>query len=142
MKEKLMRFMQGRYGVDQLSKLLLWIAVILTLVSTFTGSRIFYLIGLVLLVIVYIRMFSRNIPKHYQENEKYLQATRGIRSALQGLRQHGFKSVFSDSFTGPRDTTHRIYRCPNCKQKIRVPKGRGRIAIRCPRCQTEFIRKT
>ena len=134
--------MQGRYGVDDLSKVMLWSAVILTLISTFARNSIFYLIGLILLIIVYVRMFSRNIPKRYQENQKFLQATQGIRTKLHGLHFGSLGKMFSDTFTGPRDKTHRIYRCPKCHQKIRVPKGRGKIAIRCPRCQTEFIKKT
>ena len=74
MKEKLARFMSGRYGVDQLSRLYLGIALILLVVSIFSHLGIFYIAGIVLLVYTYYRMFSKNISKMYAQNQKYLNA--------------------------------------------------------------------
>ena len=74
MKEKLARFMSGRYGVDQLSRLYLGIALILLVVSIFSHLDIFYIAGIVLLVYTYYRMFSKNISKMYAQNQKYLNA--------------------------------------------------------------------
>ena len=102
MKEKLMRFMYGRYGVDTFGKFLLWSGVILMLITSIFHFRIFYVIGWAFVIYSYYRMFSRQTYKRALENQKFLQHT----------------------------------------SKIRVPKGKGKIEIRCPKCQTTFIKKS
>ncbi|MDD2979435.1 MAG: hypothetical protein PHN80_05630 [Hespellia sp.] len=135
MKEKLMRFMQGRYGVDSLSKFLLVIGVAAVVLSSFTGGniagRIIYIIGWVAIILTYFRMFSKNYTKRSAENQTYLNKTYKIRCWF--AKQ---KNLISQ-----RKVYH-IYKCPNCKQKIRVPKGKGRIEISCPKCRTSFIKKS
>ena len=83
MKEKFMRFMQGRYGVDQLSKALLVIGLIsVLLASFFRGSLIgtfFYYVGWFLIIYCYFRMFSKNVSKRYAENQAYLAKSYKIR---------------------------------------------------------------
>ena len=130
-REKLIRFMQGRYGTDQFSRFLLGVAVACLVLSLFIHSRIWSLLILLLIVYCYFRMFSRNIQKRYAENQKYLQLTGGIR---------GKWAVFLRDWKDRK--THRIYKCPGCGQKIRIPKGHGRVEIRCPRCRTQFVRKS
>ncbi len=130
MREKMIRFMQGRYGNDRLGQTLTVLALICMVLSLF---RIPFVstVGLLLLVLVYYRMMSRQISKRAAENQKYLQLEWKIRGKLQKKKQ-----------ALSQRKTHRIYKCPNCKQKIRVPRNRGRIAISCRKCGTEFIRKT
>lgn len=130
MREKIMRFMQGRYGNDRLGQAMLMAALACVVLSLF---RIPFIstIGLAILVLTYYRMFSRQIAKRAAENQKYMQLELKVRAKLQKKKQ---------SLAQRR--THRIYKCPNCKQKIRVPRNRGRIAISCRKCGTEFIRKT
>ncbi|MDE7222917.1 MAG: hypothetical protein K2O34_03935 [Acetatifactor sp.] len=130
MREKMMRFMQGRYGNDKLGQAMLVLALICMVLSMF---RIPFVstVGLVVLILVYYRMFSRQISKRAAENQKYLTLTWKVRTRLQQRKQALAQS-----------RTHRIFRCPNCKQKIRVPRHKGRIAISCRKCGTEFIKKT
>ncbi len=130
MREKIMRFMQGRYGNDRLGQAMLMAALACVVLSLL---RIPFIstIGLAILVLTYYRMFSRQIAKRAAENQKYMQLEWKVRAKLQKKKQ---------SLAQRR--THRIYKCPNCKQKIRVPRNRGRIAISCRKCGTEFIRKT
>lgn len=130
MREKIIRFMQGRYGNDRLGQAMLMVALACVVLSLF---RIPFIstIGLAILVLTYYRMFSRQIAKRAAENQKYMQLEWKVRAKLQKKKQ---------SLAQRR--THRIYKCPNCRQKIRVPRNRGRIAIRCRKCNTEFIRKT
>ncbi|MCI9323164.1 MAG: hypothetical protein HFH81_07905 [Lachnospiraceae bacterium] len=130
MREKMMRFMQGRYGNDRLGQVMLGLALVCVVLSLF---RIPFIstIGLVVLILTYYRMFSRQIARRTAENQKYLQLEWKLRAKLQKQKQ---------SLAWRR--THRIYKCPNCRQKIRVPRNRGRIAISCRKCGTEFIRKT
>lgn len=135
MKEKLYRFMQGRNGVDSLSKFLLIAGVVVVLLSALFGTHpvgmFFYLLGWVAIIYCYFRMFSRNISKRYAENETFLNKTYKIRSFFQ-------KQI---NIWKQRRVYH-IYTCPGCKQKIRIPRGKGKIEIRCPKCGTTFIKKS
>ena len=131
MREKLIRFMQGRYGADAFSRFLLGVSVACILLSMFFPKGPFNLLGILLIAYCYFRMFSKNIPKRYQENMTYLKYQNKVTSKFRK-----FKSEMKQR------KTHHIYRCPTCRQKIRVPKGRGRIAIRCPKCNNEFIKKS
>ena len=129
MSEKLQRFMIGRYGVDALGKFLLGVVVVLWAVNLFANNRILYSWALLLMVYAYFRMFSRNTTKRYQENVKFLQIKNKVVAR--------FKSEKSQL---KQRKTHHIYRCPTCRQKIRIPRGKGRICITCPKCKTEFTK--
>ncbi len=132
MKEKLQRFMAGRYGVDALNKFLLGASVVLLVCSMFVRrGTMLYSFALLLLLICYVRMFSRNIQARYQENIKFY----NMKNKFFGF----FKK--QKSYMEQRKTYH-IYKCPTCKQKIRIPKGKGKIAITCPKCKTEFIKNS
>ena len=122
--------MQGRYGNDRLGQVMLVLALVCVVLSLF---RIPFIstAGLVILILSYYRMFSRQISKRAAENQRYLRLEWKLRAKLQGRKQ-----------ALSQRRTHRIYRCPSCRQKIRVPRNRGRIAITCRKCGTEFIKKT
>ncbi len=130
MKEKFYRFMYGRYGVDQFNRFIMTLAFVFLIISFF-GSNFFYLLSLLLLIYCYFRMFSKNLYKRRAENTKYLQY-------LYKVKQ--FWSTQKRDFTQRK--THHIYKCPSCRQKIRVPRGKGKIEIRCPKCSTTFIKKS
>lgn len=129
MRERLQRFMMGRYGVDAFSRFLMITWIVLWVIDLFINSGTLSLLSLMLLIYTYYRMFSRNIQKRYQENVKYLNIKNKFLSRLRSE-----KSVMKQR------KTHHIYRCPNCRQKIRIPKGKGRICITCPKCKTEFTK--
>ena len=129
MKEKLQRFMMGRYGVDSFGKFLLGAVVVLWVLNLFADSKLLYSWALLLMIYAYYRMFSRNTMKRYQENMKFIQLKNKVTSR--------FKSETSQF---KQRKTHHIYRCPTCGQKIRIPKGKGRICITCPKCKTEFTK--
>lgn len=129
MREKLQRFMIGRYGVDAFGKFLLGSVVVLWAINLFANSKILYSWALLLMVYAYFRMFSRNTTKRYQENVKFLQIKNKVVAR--------FKSEKSQL---KQRKTHHIYRCPTCRQKIRIPRGKGRICITCPKCKTEFTK--
>ena len=131
MKEKLMRFMAGRYGFDPFGKATLIGALIVMVLSGLFESAILSLLAWALIIYTYFRLFSRNIYRRSAENQAYLEKTRGIRTWFNSQ-----KSLMAQR------KTHHIYKCPTCHQKIRVPRGKGRIEIRCPKCQTRFIKKS
>lgn len=129
MKEKLRQFMYGRYGVDAFSKFLIGTFFVLWGLNLFLSSRILNSWAILIMIYVYFRMFSRNCTARYAENQKFLQ----IKSKVLH-RFHTEKSIMKQR------KTHHIYTCPTCKQKIRVPRGKGRICITCPKCKTEFTK--
>lgn len=122
------RFMIGRYGTDQLNKTLLVLAFLCMLASNFGFTLALYMIGLACLVICYIRMFSRNHQARYKENVTYMNLWNKVKNIFRMKKQV--------------NTTHHIFTCPQCKQKIRIPKGKGKIMVRCPKCGNEFRKKS
>lgn len=130
-KDKMARFMYGRYGMDQLSRNLSLICLVLLIVTMFVRNNVIYMIALVGIVYTYFRVFSRNISRRSEENEKYLKFHYKVVGKLNKI-----KFRITDS------KTHRIFKCPSCSQKIRVPRGKGKISIKCPKCRIEFIKKT
>lgn len=134
LREKLAKLMYGRYGVDQLGRAMLIFALVLCVLSLFVPRRlsvIIYYISLILIILMYIRMFSKNIQKRYQENNKYLSLKA---SFLRKFQRE--KEIFSQR------RFYHFYRCPRCRQRIRIPRGKGRIEIRCPKCSQTFIKKS
>lgn len=124
--------MQGRYcASDELNRFLSGLSFVFLILSLFDKTRITFYLAVAVLICMYFRIFSKNIPKRYAENQKFLQKTAGIRRAFQKK-----KNEFAQR------KTHHIYKCPQCRQKIRVPKGRGKIEIRCPKCSHKFIKNS
>ncbi len=111
------RFMYGRYGTDTLNLVLIIGAFLCNL---FGRSYLLYLISLALITIALLRMFSRNIARRRRENE-----------VLIGLFRRR-----------PDAKTHKHFVCPKCGQKVRVPKGKGKIMITCPKCGEKFAKNT
>ena len=131
MRQKFMSFMRGRYGVDKLSNTLLWIAFALMMLNLFVRKDLFYFLGIILLIYTYYRMFSRNIVKRSRENEWYLNKTYGIRMRLLKSKDRA-----------KLRKTHHIYKCPECGQKVKVPRGHGKIEVTCPKCSMKFVRRS
>ena len=117
------RFMMGRYGHDRLNVALLIVGVILTVISMFARSKLVVLVttmlSYVMLILALYRCFSRSTYKRYNENRRYL--------------------LLVDRL---KDRSNRYYSCPKCRQTVRVPRGKGKIAITCPKCREKFIKKT
>ncbi|HAG68464.1 MAG TPA: hypothetical protein DCL38_00660 [Lachnospiraceae bacterium] len=131
LKYKFARFMSGRYGMDQFSRFLGFLGFVFIVIGMLSKKGIFTSITLLILIYLYFRMFSRNINKRYMENQRFLELTAKARNYFQKIRYR-----LSDL------RTHHIYTCPSCRQKIRIPRGKGRIEISCPKCSTKFIKNS
>ena len=130
MKEKFQRFMLGRYGIDAFSKFLITVVLILWILDLFfVDGPFLHSWSILLIIYAYFRMFSRNTTKRYQENVKYLE-----------IKNKVMKKIRSEKSQFQQRKTHHIYKCPTCRQKIRIPRGKGRICITCPKCKTEFTK--
>ena len=120
---KIQRFMAGRYGTDRLNMTILGAGLAVCLISPFFHNA---LINLILTALSYglmiwaiCRSLSRNTYKRYQENRRFLQV-----------------------YDRMKDRQHKYFDCPKCRQTVRVPRGKGKISITCPRCREKFVKKT
>lgn len=123
----LKKVMAGRYGVDQLSNGLLILSIILIAIGVFTELSVFSTVAMVILLLNYIRIFSKNTYKRYEENQKFLKLWNPIK-----FKWLSFINRIKQS------KTHKFFKCPSCKKQLRVPKGKGKINITCPDCHTKF----
>ena len=122
-KNWLIRFMRGRYGTDRLNTVMLWAGVIMVVLAFFIPSPVPYALlhlgAYAMMGLAIFRTFSRNTYKRYRENQRF--------------------SLLLDQI---KDRSHRYFYCPRCRQPVRVPRHKGKIAITCPKCREKFVRKT
>lgn len=130
MLDKLRRFFMGRYGVDQLSIFLIICGCIITLCLSFFRNPFIRYLGLIPYIVALWRIFSKDISKRQQANLKFLKITAPWRMFI------------TKKYKQYQDKGHKYYRCPQCHETLRVPKGRGKIKISCPHCGREFLKKT
>ena len=119
----LRNFMAGRYGTDKLNMLILSVGLAVSLLSVFfrypLANLLLVVLSYGLMIWAIFRTLSRNTYKRYQENRRFLQIVGRL-----------------------KDRNNRYFDCPKCRQMVRVPRGKGKISITCPRCHEKFIRKT
>ncbi len=130
MRAWLQRFMYGRYGYDQLNWFLLVLYLVLYFLSLLTRISLFSAIGTVVILLALFRVFSRNLPKRRAENAKFMQA------AGPAIRWWKLRKTMA------QDKDHRYFKCPNCGQQLRVPKGKGKLNITCRNCGVSFEKNT
>lgn len=123
LKEKFAKFMYGRYGGnDALNKALLWGYLIILLIGALCNLRIFWYVGLLLMVACLFRMFSRNIAKRQKENMAFLK----------------FKSKVKVFWKRIFDFKHAYRTCPHCGATVRLPRKKGKHTVTCPKCRRDF----
>ena len=120
-RDRFSKFMYGRYGADQFSKFLLGLTIALCIISLFVPRRLGSLFSTLILLLY----------KRAAENEKYMRILGSWRN----------KVANEKNLAGQRKYYH-FYKCPECGQRIRIPKGHGKIQIRCPKCNATFIRRS
>lgn len=128
--DKFRQMMVGRYGADQFSMALIICYLVLSMIGSFTHSLILITMSYGVFVYCMFRTLSKNTSKRYLENQKFLYYFDPIKKKFVGKKKQ------------LQDKTHCYYKCKNCGQTIRVPKGKGKIVITCPKCRQEFIKKT
>lgn len=130
--------MRGRYGADQFARFLSFLLLFLVVLNIFLRRRLLGLICWAVLIYMYYRIMSKNISRRSAENRRYLQ----IKGRVLGLfgRKGGSGRTFKEEAEYRK--TYKIFKCPNCSQKIRIPRGKGQIMISCPRCRTEFEKRS
>lgn len=132
----LSRFMYGRNGADQLGLCMIWTAILLDIIGMLV-KKVPFLSGFlsfvttVMVLWALFRVFSRNLEKRRMENERFL------RKIWWPVRQK-----FNSGRQQRADKDHKYFTCPNCKTVCRVPVGKGKIVITCPRCRCEIRGKS
>lgn len=130
-RDRIANWMSGRNGMDDLARFESGFVVALLVVSLFSRWGLLYVVALAVMIHMYFRMFSKNVSKRYEENQKYLNFRYQTVVWWNKKKKHFAQRKM-----------YRFFRCPNCKQEVRVPRGHGRICITCPKCRTEFIKRT
>ena len=141
MKERLRKFMEGRYGADELNRFLTvcgWVLLLLGFVLSAFSSRAVTALGSllvtlswVLLIFSIFRTLSKNTSQRASENYKYFVCKNKVLGWFRRL-----KTRWQDR------KVHRYFRCPQCHATVRVPKGKGKIRITCPHCKHQFVKKS
>ena len=136
MQNALIRFMYGRNGLDQLNRFLFWVVLILDIASIFLArseSPIWSVVSLIVTaswLLLLFRTFSRNLPKRREENQKFVSWWWRVKSKTGGAKaRHA-------------DKDHKYFTCKSCGAICRVPVGKGKIVITCPKCGNQIQAKT
>ena len=130
------RFMYGRNGMDQLNLVLMWVVLILDVVTMLVQrnhaavSMVLYWLSMAGWVYVLFRMFSKNLSKRRGENQKFVNWVWRMKSSRAGAKERH------------ADKDHKYFTCKNCKTIRRVPVGKGKIIITCPKCGAQIHAKT
>ena len=116
-------FMVGRYGTDRLNMAILGVGLVASLLSVIIRfaplNLVFFVLSYSMMFWAIFRTLSRKTYQRYQENRKFLSMVGRL-----------------------KDRQHRYFDCPKCRQMVRVPRGKGKISITCPRCREKFVKKT
>ncbi|WP_156700268.1 hypothetical protein [Peptoniphilus gorbachii] len=130
-KDKMRKFMIGRYGQDELGKFILSLALILLIINLFVKTAALSAAALVLIIYSYYRIFSRDVRARYAENKKFL-------STVDPLR----RKFFSSKNKYDNRKVYKYIKCPKCKFEMKVPKNKGKIRVTCKKCGEKFIVKS
>lgn len=135
MREKFARFMAGRCGVDQLNRFLTFLVLVMMIIAVVFNktamASVLWTLSLFVLIILYARMFSRNLYKRNAENNSYMKLRMSVTGWFEmlGIRWRQRKD-------------YKFFTCPACRTTLRVPRHKGKINIVCKKCGNSFTGKT
>jgi len=137
--------MLGRYGIDQLSIGLFVLYVLVWLIERIFGLWWLAFVTAALILLIIFRALSRNIDRRRAENQWFLRfwspvvawwQNRAIRAQARAQKRAADKARIAE------EKKYRYFTCAQCGQKLRVPRGKGKLRIRCPKCHAEFEERT
>lgn len=124
-------FFSGRYGMDNFNRFLMILGLVLSFLSMIVRIRLFYTIGVIIWIFALARAFSRAHGNRARENQWFMAKTALVRNFFWKKK----------TIRNEKKYNH-IFKCPSCGQHVRVPKGKGKIEIKCPRCGGTFVKKS
>ncbi|MCC5889301.1 MAG: hypothetical protein JJU01_01950 [Alkalibacterium sp.] len=129
--QKMLFYMNGRYGYDEFSKFLIILGLIFGIISNFAGGLWVSAIGIAIIAFGVLRIVSKEKNNRYKELTKYL--------AIKHKIQHVYRR-YNNRWVQRK--AYKFVKCPNCKQKLRIPRGKKKLKVTCPSCKQSFIRKS
>lgn len=126
-RSRLVKFMEGRYGADELFYLLVIIYALLALINAFAHSWTIYIIGTAVFIYAIFRSMSRNVNKRYRENMKFLSVVEKVKGSFSRKKSRA-----------KQNGSYYFKRCPNCGKMLRLPRVKGKHGTKCPACGCEF----
>ncbi len=127
---RIVQFMNGRYGHDNLNLFLLGLWLFLEIIWTISRFWVIGVLGILVIVIAIYRSLSKNIQKRMYENRKFMNIFNSLKRNINLLRR-----MWRD-----RDS-YKYIKCPNCRAQLRVKKVKGEHRVHCPRCNRDFQKK-
>jgi DNA-directed RNA polymerase subunit RPC12/RpoP len=124
----LRNFMIGRYGPDHLGVAMILLSIVLSVTYSLTDLVVFLYIAYIIAGFAFFRMLSRNIMRRRAENDKFIRYYWPIKTKIQEWISN-FK----------QRKVYKFFRCPSCRSKLRVPRGKGKIQVTCPKCGERFL---
>lgn len=121
--------MQKKYGIDEYGIFLIWLAIALVVIGYFLNSSFLNILSMLVIVYALFRSFSSNLIKRRSENRTF------VENVIDPI-----KNTFNKKSTTSK--ANKEIKCPNCGQKLRIPKGKGKIKVRCPKCKDKFDAKS
>lgn len=129
---------KGMNGFDKFGIFTWSVSLAFFIATIFSHSFVVYLIAVFFLVVSVFRLFSKNTDKRYLEEQRFLKFFYNIKYFFIDTKNFFKRKRFASS----KDTSYKYFSCPKCAQKIRVPKGHGKVEISCPKCGEKFIKRT
>lgn len=136
-REDMRYVMARRCGLDELNNFIMLIGFIFVLIALFTHKWIFVLMGAILVALCYMRVFSTKLEKRRAENDLYMRYMGRVVEFTNYI-----KLIIKMKIRSIKDKEYVYFVCSTCKQVIRVPKGKNKVSIRCPKCSSTFIKRT
>ena len=125
--KKLRELMRGRNGADDIALVSVTVAILLAVINLFAKTRVLSALGLALVIYGVWRTLSKDTQRRARENAAFVRRLGPVRRWVQNP-----KAAFEEA----RSFKHA--KCPNCGQGVRVPRGKGKVRVTCPRCGTRF----
>lgn len=129
--------MERRCGLDELNNFIMLVGFIFVLIALFTSNWICILIGAIFIVLCYVRVFSKKLERRQKENAVYMSYMGGVVAFVNYC-----KLCVKMRFKTMQDTEYYYFVCSTCHQIVRLPKGKNKISVRCPKCSQTFIKRT
>ena len=121
---KIQKFMQGRNGVDELNRILLYAVLVLYVLSIILQSLVLDYLAFAGVLYLLYRTLSRNLYVRREENRKVVTWLETTRIKMEQRKDY------------------KIFKCKGCGRYIRVPRGKGKIEVTCPMCGKKTIHRT
>lgn len=124
---------KGRYGVDRLTFAIIAVALVISIISLFFGYSAYLVryilsgLSTVIIVLALVRTLSRNFPARQRELHKYMELEYKVVSFFRGFRRNA-----------DNRRHYKYFKCPKCRQRLRVPRGKGKLRVRCAKCSYQF----